>query len=107
MKAKIGDGGNDNGGRTVDLAQKVIIHQSTAGFRRKQIRATTRGETNFERSAADFGGGLLDGLIFAHFSGFELSNPDLAQPLGFEQANIVFAQYVAFCQKLASAWPKN
>ncbi len=62
---------------------------------------------NFIITACHFAGDPAYRLIFRNFAFFQLSDPDLVEPLTLKYAHVFIAENVAFGQQLLATGPEN
>jgi hypothetical protein len=58
---------------------------------------------DFVTAATHFSGHGRHGVVFTHLAVFQLRDPDFVHAFGFEDADVVFADDVAFGQQFFSA----
>jgi hypothetical protein len=106
-EAEIQRRGDDHAGRAVDLLQQLVVHQHATFLGGLQIGPAARRQADLEAAAAHLAGYRADRVVFADLAFLQFGHPDGCHAFGFEDPNVVVADYMALRQQLLSAGTKD
>src|ERR1022692_695917 len=97
-EAEIQRRGDDHAGRAVDLLQQVVVHQHATFLGGLQIGPAARRQADLEASAAHLAGYRADRIVFADLAFLQFGHPNGCHTLGFEDPDVVVADYMSLRQ---------